>query len=261
MEPAVLLTVEDGIATVVLNRPDARNTLNLEMLTGLDEAWRRVRDDPEVRVVIVTGAGDRYFFTGMDMGLGADEATAIRKYTTDPSGMTLNAGAWLKGFNLWKPLIAAVNGHCVATGMGLLTAADLRIAVDSASFSVPEVRLGQLSHTGVISRLPRQMSYCNAMSLLLLGQRISADEALRIGLINEVVPPGGLMSRARAIARAICDRDPHAVQITKQAVVRGLDVGLRQALTEEALYREMFEGRRNAAALPRADAGGPASGD
>lgn len=254
MEPAVLVTVENGIATVTLNRPRARNTLDLAMFRGLRDAWRRVQDDSAVRAVIVTGAGDRFFFTGMDMGLDAGERAALRAEASDPGGLSLRADAWLKDFNLWKPLVAAVNGHCVATGVGMLTAADLRIAAESASFSVPEVRVGQLARTGAMSRLVRQLPYCHAMSLLLLGQRISAAEALRIGLINEVVPLAELMPRARALAMSI--RDPVAAQITKQAVVRGFDAGMRQAMVEEALYCEMFEARRGAGLSPSMGGGG-----
>ncbi len=246
-EPAVLFSVDEGIATVVINRPEARNSLNVAVIQGLDEAWRETRDNPEIKAVVVRGSGDQYFLTGIDTALlaGAPEIHEFRAWLRDSAGdVPSKTSPWLKGFNLWKPVVAAVNGHCVATGMGLLTAADIRVAADHVSFAAMEVRLGQNANNGALTRLPRQVAYVHAMMLLLTGVRIGADEALTIGLVNEVVSREMLMPRAYEIARTLANRHQREIQITKQAVIRGLDMGLSMAITEEALYREMLASRR-----------------
>ena len=246
---AVLVEVREGVALVTINRPEENNTLNDDLRRGLEGAWRDLREDRAVRAIVLTGAGDRCFLTGVDRSMEGDEYRRFQRDLPEPpSGPLLRAEAWLQTGPNWKPIIAAVNGHCIATGMGMLTAADYRIAADHASFSAIEVRLGHLCHTGAIARLVRQIAYCHAMELLLTGRRISAAEALRIHLVNEVVAGPALLPRAMAVARSMAEREPASVQIAKQAAVRGLDVGLRHALAEEGLYAAMLSRRRTMAA-------------
>lgn len=242
MEP-VLFSVDGGIATVVVNRPDARNSLNLGVVKTLDRIWHEVETNPSIKVCILTGSGDRHFLTGIDTAAfeAGGERPEFRAWLAESSeDGNHNGRPWLKGTRIWKPVISVVNGHCVATGMGILTASDIRLSVQHASFACLEVRLGQIANNGAMARLPRQIPYCHAMMLLLTGQRISAEDAMEIGLVNEVLAVEDLMPRALAVARSLSQQDAHRIQVRKQATLRGLDVGLGQAMIEEALYKEMW---------------------
>jgi E-phenylitaconyl-CoA hydratase len=149
-----------------------------------------------------------------------------------------------KGIEISKPMIAAINGHAIALGACLILATDIRYASPNATFALNEVRFASLADGGALARLPRQIPYVHAMRLLLTGARIDAAEMLRIGLINEIVPQNQLMARAMETAEEIAGYDQYAVQITKQCVHHGLDVGMNQAITEECLYREMLTVRQ-----------------
>jgi E-phenylitaconyl-CoA hydratase len=224
---ALLFEVADRVATITLNRPEVMNAMDPETYTELSEAWITVRDDPEIWAAIVTGAGDKAFTSGADLRRpqSARNAEAWGFWQTQ-SEQLLN-----RGLEVWKPVIAAVNGYCLAGGMTLLLGTDIRVAAEHATFEMSEVKRGILPGNGGTQRILRQVSYAIGMELLLTGDRIDADEAYRIGLINRVVPADQLMATAREYATKICRNGPLAVRAIKELAVRSqymhLDDGLR----------------------------------
>jgi enoyl-CoA hydratase len=238
---------EPHIAVITLNRPEKRNALDAEHLAALGEAWRRVRDEPDVWCAIVTGAGDRAFCAGGDLkthiptftgGASSDVADETRRR---PSSRVENA-PMLRAFDLYKPVIAAVNGICVAGGMELLAGTDLRVASENAEFGITEVRWSLFPGGGSTVRYPRQLAYCHAMELLLLGDRISANDALRMGIVNRVVPLPALMDAALTYARVVVRNGPVATQAIKEAVLREQGVPTEQAyFIERHFSRHVFE--------------------
>jgi len=237
-EPAVLYEKNDGIAVVTMNRPEFRNALNPEMLCRLADAWQDVNDDPSVRVAIVTGAGDKAFCAGADLdrlvrmmqGLRPPESEYDERIKNDVS---IIYKGLLRNYRVMKPLIAAVRGFCVAGGTELLTTTDIRIAGDDARFGLAEVKWSLFPMGGSTVRLPRQISYCNAMEILLTGEQLSADRALQMGLINKVVAPDQVMPEALRYARIMNEAGPLAVQAVKRSVVEGIGLSPEQALEKE----------------------------
>lgn len=233
---------KDGIAIVTMNRPEKLNALNMDDLKRITEVFVDLRMNPDVLVAIITGAGNRSFTSGMDLGLIGQMSSD--HYKDVPKGLLMNMVPYLKGIDIWKPIIAAINGHAIALGACMLLGTDLRLATPNATFALNEVLFADLADGGALPRLPRQIPYVHAMRILLLGETIDAQEMLRVGLVNEIVPHERLMPRALEIAEHIVHKcDKYSVQVTKQAVIRGMDVGLSQALLEEALFKEMLENR------------------
>ena len=202
---------------ITLNRPERMNAMSLELLRLLDEAAQDLNDDPDMWVAIVTGAGDRAFCAGADLGSTIPSATAANR----TEQLRVNETRWLHGVN--KPIIAAVNGYCIAGGVELLLGTDIRVAASQAQFALQEVRWGLVPLAGAHIRLPRQIPWCWAMEILLTGRRLSAAEALQCGLINRVVPAEQLMQAANGIADLICRNGPLAVRTAKEIAVRGRD--------------------------------------
>ncbi len=231
---ALLFQVTDHIATLTINRPEKANALDRATVRELEQAWTEVRNNNDIWVAIITGAGDRAFCSGADLADPMQPADMEEV----PGGIQTRQVFDLKGINIWKPIVAAVNGHAMGSGMEMLTGTDIRIAAEHATFALPEVRYGFIPYGGSLARLVRQVSYCNAMRLLLTGARIDAKEALRIGLVNEVVAGADVLPRARAITQEICQHSPFAVRAIKEAVVRGLNGGLDQAYVIESLMGE-----------------------
>ena len=237
-EPAVLYEKRDGIAVVTMNRPEVRNAINTEMLCRLADAWQDVNDDPDVRVALLTGAGDKAFCAGADLdrlvrmmqGLRPPETEFDERVRND---LSIIYKGLLRNYRVWKPLIAAVRGFCVAGGTEILTCTDIRIAGDDARFGLAEVKWSLFPMGGSTVRLPRQISYCNAMEILLTGEQLSAERALQMGLINKVVPPAEVMPEAMRFARILCEAGPLAVQAVKRSVVEGLTMSPEQALEHE----------------------------
>jgi len=238
-EPAVLYEKKDGVAIVTMNRPEFRNAINPEMLCRLADAWQDVNDDPEVRVAILTGAGEKAFCAGADLDRLVRMLQGLRPAETEyderiKADLSIIYKGLLRNYRVWKPLIAAVRGFCVAGGTEILTCTDLRIAGDDARFGLAEVKWSLFPMGGSTVRLPRQISYCNAMEILLMGEQLSAERALQMGLINRVVAPDQVMPEALRFARVLNEAGPLAVQAVKRSVVEGL------SLTPElALEREM----------------------
>jgi enoyl-CoA hydratase len=218
MAEAHLLVERDGpVVVLTMNRPEARNALSSEMVVRLADAWGEIDADDSVRVAILTGAGG-HFSAGADLkhmagGYGETEWSARTK--ADPE---IPWKALLRNYRLRKPVIAAVEGYAVAGGTEVLQATDIRVAGRSAQFGIAEVRRGLFPIGGSTVRLRRQIPYTRAAELLLTGQLIDAEEALRIGLIGRVVPDGQALSEARTIAQQIAENGPVAVR----AILRSL---------------------------------------
>jgi len=237
-EPAVLYEKGGGIATITMNRPDVRNALNAEMLCRLADAWQDVQDDPAVHVAILTGAGEDAFCAGADLDRLVRRMQGLRPAGTEYdqriiADYSLIYKGLLRNFEVTKPIVAAVEGVCVAGGTQTLQTTDIRLAADTAKFAIAEVKWSLFPMGGSTARLPRQIPYCNAMEILLLGEQFSAAEAWRIGLINRVVPASDVMKEARRCAEIINGNGPLAVQAVKRSVLAGLGRPTAEALEKE----------------------------
>ncbi len=230
---------DGGVLVVTIDRPEARNALNLAARLALVEAWTAFRDDPSLRVGILTGAGDRSFCAGADlkeMGafLKAQSPIERREQREREPGL----GALTRNFDAGKPIIAAINGHCLGGGLELALACDLRVAAEHATFGLPEVTRGILPGAGGTQRLPRMIPYGIALELLFTGDALDAATALRLGLVNRVVPAADVLPTARALAERIAKNAPLAVQGARAAAMRGRHLPLDEALRLEQLYAE-----------------------
>ena len=225
----ILYQVSDGVATVTINRADVLNALSAETVRELGEAFAAAENDEAVRVLIVTGAGEKSFVSGADISelVGLDPTAGRR--TCD-----VGQGAFRRLETMGKPSIAAINGYALGGGCELAMACTIRIAADSAKLGLPEVTLGVIPGYGGTQRLPRIVGRGTAMDLILNGRAIDAQEALRIGLVSQVVPAADLMETARKTATRILRNGPLAVRAAMQAVDHGLDVGLEHGARMEA---------------------------
>lgn len=227
--------LDGGIARITLNRPDKRNALDAEHYRALSEAWMRVRDDDAIRVAIVTGAGDKVFSAGADLGTWVGRDAPLSDLWQTQQGMLLN-----RGLEIWKPVIAALNGHCVAGGMTLMLATDIRVCADDVSFALSEVKRGIIAANGGTQRLIEQLPHALAMEMLLTGDPMDAATALRVGLINRVVPRAQLMDAALDYARRIAANAPLAVQAAKELALRGREGGLAAGLRFEQFVQNIL---------------------
>jgi E-phenylitaconyl-CoA hydratase len=219
---------EGKVAIFTINRPEAMNALNIETMRGMRDAMMEFRDDPELWVGIVTGAGEKAFCGGADI---KDTLPFMREHCRDTWSFPANI---MRGLELWKPLIAAINGFALGGGLELALACDIRIAVENARMGTPEVNLGMIPGWGGTQRLPRAVSACRAAEMLLMGKLVDAEEAYRIGLINKVVPQAELMPTAMEWAEALCKAAPLAVRSAKEAMIRGADMTLDDGLRLES---------------------------
>jgi enoyl-CoA hydratase/carnithine racemase len=220
---------KDSIAYVTINRPDKLNALNMATMEELRAAFTAIRDDASVRVAIVTGAGEKAFIAGADISELAKNDPVQAKAYTHKGQSVLDLME-----NCGKPVIACINGYALGGGCEIAMACTLRLASENAKLGQPEVKLGIIPGYGGTQRLPRLVGKGLAMQLVLSGEQISAQEAYRIGLVNEVVPLGELIPRAEAIARKIIANAPLAVQYAMEAVNHGLDMTLAEGLYLEA---------------------------
>jgi enoyl-CoA hydratase len=238
---------DEHIVTITIDRPEARNSLDFQHFHDLAESWKRFGEDPDAWVAIITGVG-RDFMTGADLKTYIPEITSMQKemrqgLVEHPKGWRLRDGtdAVLRNAKLWKPVIAAINGPCVAGGMEMLGGIDIRIATPNASFGVMEPARGLFAGGGTTVRLPRQVPFAHAMEFLLTAERFTAEQAFEMGLLNRVVPEESLMDEARAFARRILANAPLAVQGTKESVLRGLLVDLKEAYKlEQEISQRVF---------------------
>ncbi len=238
---------DDHIVTITIDRPEARNAMDMEHFAQLRVAWERFDEEEDAWVAVITGVGD-------DFCVGADLKTYIPEITklaaqmkdgiaTEVSGYRLDDGvkAVLRNVKIYKPIVAAVNGTCVAGGMEMLGGCDLRVAADTATFGVLEPKRGLFAGGGTTVRLPRQVPFPAAMEFLLCADRISAERAYTMGLVNEVCHPSKLMERARDYALRITANGPLAVRKTKESVLRGLAVDMKEAYRiESTISQEVF---------------------
>jgi enoyl-CoA hydratase/carnithine racemase len=227
----VLYEKKSAIAYVTVNRPKLLNALNTPTWEDLRTAFEDARNDPTVRGVILTGAGNKAFIAGADIGELA-HATAIEAERSSRFGQSVLDLIE----NLGKPVVAAVNGFALGGGCETAMACTIRIAVDSAKFGQPEVALGLLPGGGGTQRLPRLVGKGRALQLILSGEMISAQEAHRIGLVNEVVPAADLITRAEAILNKIASNAPVAVKFSLEAVNKGLETSQGEGILLEASY-------------------------
>jgi enoyl-CoA hydratase len=229
MPTTLLFELADGIARITLNRPDKLNALNATVIAELGDAVTRIETDAAVRAVILTGAGQKAFVAGADI-----TELAEQKPLDGKARSLLGQQVFRRLERCGKPVIAAVNGFALGGGCELAMACHIRIAAENAKFGQPEVKLGIGPGYGATARLPRLVGRGRALELLLTGGMIDAAEAHRIGLVNRVVPAERLLPEAEAMARAILENGPLAIQACLEAVDAGLDTSLDQALLLEA---------------------------
>ncbi|HET9942311.1 MAG TPA: enoyl-CoA hydratase-related protein [Terriglobia bacterium] len=212
----LLYASHDSIATITVNRPSVRNALNVATLSELQTAFEQVKADPAVRVVILTGAGEKAFVAGADISeIAGLDAVSGAEFSRRGQAVFDSMES------LGKPVIAAVNGYALGGGCELAMACTLRIASESAVFGQPEVKLGLIPGYGGTQRLPRLIGKGRALQLLLTGETIPASEALRLGLVDAVVPPESLLSKAESVAQQIAANAPVAVKLCLEAVNSG----------------------------------------
>jgi crotonobetainyl-CoA hydratase len=229
--PAVLTELRDHVLVVTLNRPEARNAVDAAVTQGLGEALERAEHDSEIRVVVLTGAGDRSFCAGADL------KAISRGESLNPPGTETWGFAGFVDHHVTKPVIAAVNGSALGGGTELVLASDLAVAAESATFGLPEVRRGLMAAAGGLIRLPDQLPRKVAMHLVLTGEPVDAQTALRWGLVNQVVPDGRVLGAALDLAAAVAANAPLAVQASKRlsrGLRRGADGGWELPAEREA---------------------------
>jgi len=245
-EPALLVERDGHVVTCTMNRPEVKNALNPEMLCRMADAWDVIDGDPDVRVAILTGA-DGAFCAGADLdklvgrmtrGLPAEDEweDRVRKdYSIIFKGL-------LRNYRLTKPLIAAIEGPCIAGGTEILQATDVRVAGEGSTFGISEARWSLFPMGGSTVRLRRQIPYTRAMEMLLTGDHYPAEEMLRIGLIGRVVPKGEALATARKIAERIAANGPLAVQAIKRSVQETEGLPEKEALDiEQKIGQPVFQ--------------------
>ncbi|MBV8246097.1 MAG: enoyl-CoA hydratase/isomerase family protein [Candidatus Eremiobacteraeota bacterium] len=221
----------DGVAIVTLNRPKVLNALNERLLQELGAALREFDEDPDVRAIVVTGAGEKAFAAGADIA----ELNALQNAVEGARKARTGQSLTLAMERMRKPVIAAVNGFALGGGCEIAMAMDIRIASDNAKFGQPEVNLGLIPGYGGSQRTARLLGRGMAMYLCLTGETIDAAEALRIGLVQKVVPQSELMNEALRIAKSIAGKAPLAIEACKRAIDEGANASLPEALALEAL--------------------------
>lgn len=256
-EPHVLYEKRDGIAYVTLNRLEKRNAFSPEMLVRLCDVWRDVAEDRAIRVALLTGAGDQAFSAGGDMGT----TIPLMMRTREPVGEWEERfsqdrkqlyRAILRGATFFKPVVAAINGHALAGGAEMVLGTDIRVMSSGATIGVTEVRRGLIAGGGSLVRLARQVPWAMAMELALVGEAVSAQQALAMGLVNRVVPPDQVMAAAEDLARKIGLGAPVALAKSKEAMVRSNGLPFEEAFAIEAQCTKDNAATEDAKEGPRA---------
>ncbi len=250
---AVLFEKRERTAIITINRPDAMNSLDGETLDQFNQAWIDFRDDPDLWVAIVTGAGDKAFCAGGDLkNLSRYYSSLTPIQRREKAEKEPGIGGITRNLDIWKPIIAAVNGHCLAGGLEIALACDIRITAENATFGLTEVSWGIIPGAGGTQRLPRLISLTKSLEMILVADRIDAREALRIGLVSRVVPVKKALPEALKLAEKICRNAPLAVRAAKEAVYRGLDLSLSEGLRLEQFLAEPVRQSEDAKEGPRA---------
>lgn len=227
--------VDGGIAVITLNRPERMNAMDADAYRALSDAWVRVRDDTEIRAAVITGAGEKAFTTGADLKSFVGNPEDLSSFWMTQREQLLN-----RGLEVFKPIIAAVNGYCLGGGLTLLLATDIRIAAEHASFGLAEVKRGVIPGNGGTQRILAQLPHAVAMEVLLTGDRFDAATAERWGLINRVVALDALMDTALEYAQRIAANAPLAVQAAKELALRSRDMDLVSGLRLEQTMNRLL---------------------
>lgn len=234
----IVYELKDHIAHITLNRPEVMNAVNQQMRREIIDACEQVRHNPQVRVCIFTGAGDRAFSTGFDLKERTSDAEAStlfgQRHAERQPGIHFHHQAIS---SLDKPTIAAIRGYAVGGGLEVALACDIRVAAEDAKLGMMEVRRGRLGASGGTQRLPRLIGTAKALELCLTGELVDAVEAFRLGLVNRVVPVEELMPTAEEIAAKICLGAPLSVIAIKEAITKGVELPIDQGLKLEAELR------------------------
>ena len=230
---AIAYEKRDRIAYVTIRRPEAMNALGPAHNQEIIEVWTDFRDDPDVWVAILTGSGERAFCAGADLKTYTPSIGSGNPYTVRQVANGLGFGGITRGLEIWKPIIGAVNGYALAGGLELALACDIRVASDNAQFGCSEVKRGFHHCDGGTVRLPLIVGLAHALKMQLTGEPIDAQEALRIGLVSEVVPAAELIPTAERYARTILRNSPLGVRSAKESMLRSLGRVLEDALRFE----------------------------
>jgi enoyl-CoA hydratase len=228
-------TTDGHVTTLVYDRPQQHNAISRKMNEELHHAWQRFRDDDDAYVLVITGAGDTTFCAGWDLQDAADwhEFGDWDKYRRELYSLPGVCG-YTRRVDVFKPVIAAVNGYAFAAGLETALLADIRIAAENAEFGAVERRWNIVGGDGLTARLPLVVGFAKAMELVITGRRVGAREAERIGLVNEVVPRGQALERATALAREIAALPQGAIRTDKETMLRGVGRTLEERLRIEA---------------------------
>jgi enoyl-CoA hydratase len=241
-----LLYQQDGhVVTLTYNRPEQHNAIDRLMNKELHHAWQRFRDDDDAFVLVLTGAGDEVFSAGWDLR-EASEMEELGDWDTFRRDLHNRPGycGYTRRFDVYKPVIAAINGHAFAAGLETILLADIRIADERAEFGALERRWNIVAGDGMTVRLPLVVGFARAMELIITGRRIDSAEARSIGLVNEVVPAGTALARARALAREIAALPQGAIRSDKESLMRGVGRSLEERMRiETELIVSMFHRR------------------
>jgi enoyl-CoA hydratase len=254
---AVLFEIREHVALITINRPEARNAINPEVVVRLARAWDQVREDDSIRAAVVTGAGDKAFSAGADLGRLIPLISGARQPEDewDQSVVTdrsLFEKCLLRNYDVVKPVIAAINGFAIAGGMELAQGTDLRVAAREARLGVQEVKWAIFPAGGSTVRLPRQIPYARAMELLLTGDLIDADEAYRLGFLNRVVERDQVLDAAFELAGKIARNGPIAVQAIRHSAKQCQGVPEEEALRMESRFAAPVFQTEDAREGPRA---------
>jgi enoyl-CoA hydratase len=223
----------DGTALIRISRPEKLNALTLSMYRDLGEAFISARDDARVKVVVLTGSGDRAFCVGADL---KESIPALANNSIDISAWD---DAHMKHTEMYKPVISAINGLCLGGGFEIMLATDIRVGSRDAQFSLPEPGIGIVPAGGTLVRLTRQIAYAHAMEIFLTADRFSAERLLSMGVLNEVVEREALMGHAHGIAEKMKKLSSHALQIIKRSVRELDDLPLAEAFRREAILGQL----------------------
>jgi enoyl-CoA hydratase len=225
----IIFKKENKIGFITLNRPEVYNALNAALLGELEEVVEEVKKDPEIGVVILTGAGEKAFVSGADIG-EIPASNAILAWATSRDHQSILNQLERLG----KPSIAAINGYCLGGGLELAMACTLRIASENAKLGLPELGLGLVPGYGGTQRLTRLVGRGKAFEMILTAKPIDAQEAFRIGLVNQVVPLAELIPKAKEMAESILKNGPTAIRLVMELVLRGLDISLDHSMAFES---------------------------
>ncbi len=253
---AIRYQTEGFVAIITLDAPESLNALAIADLKDLRKTLRSCQDDDRIRVIVLTGAGDRAFCTGANLKATLPPSTGFATGVLKSRDAETELGGYtrlidLSDLEVWKPIVAAINGHCLGGGLELALQCDLRIAADHASFALPEAKVASIPAVGGVQYLLRAVAAAHAMKMALTGERIDAEQALRIGLVSDLMPREALMSTALDIAGRIAANGPLAVQTIKKLAAQTAHLAPRDFVAQSNLHwgllrdsEDRIEGRR-----------------